>query len=170
MDDSFFAYLQLLELLAFFSGYPLIYTVIISVAGNQTGNELKKRIVSLLPLAYALIGTLYLGLQLKNLYTGYSLVQIKNFFYHPYLIGWALLSILFFIPAFRKKNWLSLVHSLIFFLIIARDFFLQFFGSTWGNDSVKNGIKIYTISLILNLAALALLVLLSFLFNRFKKS
>jgi len=34
MDNSFFSHLQLLELMAFFSGYPLVYAVIIFIDGK----------------------------------------------------------------------------------------------------------------------------------------
>ena len=79
MGNSFFEYLQQLELMAFFSGYPFVYTVAIFIFGDrQLKNNFKIRIVSLLPFAYALTGTLYLGLQLKNLYPHYSIENIKQ--------------------------------------------------------------------------------------------
>ena len=78
MNTSFFEYLQKLELMVFFSGYPLLYTIIFFIAGSKPlRNNFKERIVSLLPLSYALVGTLYLGLQLKNLYPDYSIENIK---------------------------------------------------------------------------------------------
>ncbi len=50
MDNSFFSYLQRIELLAFFSGYPLIYTLIVFTAGNQRSkNNFISSLISLLP-------------------------------------------------------------------------------------------------------------------------
>ena len=68
MGNSFFVYLQQLELMAFFSGYPLVYAIIIYFAGNKRSkNNFKARMVSVLPFAYALIGTLYLGTSIKKI-------------------------------------------------------------------------------------------------------
>lgn len=170
MDNNFFEYLQQLELLAFFSGYPLIYAVTLFVTGNkQLQNNFKNRIVSLLPLSYALVGTLYLGLQLKNLYPDYSIEKIKLTIQHPALIVWGLLSILFWIPYIAEKTVLSLIHSLVFFFFLVRDLFLQISASSTNENIVRNDMKIYTVSLLLNLGAFVLTVLLYFLFTQYKK-
>ena len=165
MDNSFFAYLHRLELMAFFSGYPLIYTVTLFIAGTeQFKNNFKSKVVPLLPFAYALVGTCYLGLQLKNLYPDYSIKNIALIIQQPYLITWGLLSILFWIPTLAKKAVLSLLHSLVFFFLLAIDLF-----SGMNKDTVRNDMRIYTVSLLLNLAAIAFVVLLSFLYTRYKK-
>jgi hypothetical protein len=58
MDSSFFEYIQQLEKMAFFSGYPLVYAVVFFIAGEKNlRTGYKKRIVSVLPYAYALVGT-----------------------------------------------------------------------------------------------------------------
>jgi hypothetical protein len=170
MGDSFFAYFQQLELIAFFSGYPLIYAATFSFFGKQQSkNNFKSKVVSLLPLAYALVGTLYLGLQLKNLYPDYSFENIKQTVQLPYLMAWGFLSILFWIPALGKKTILSLIHSLVFFFFLVKDIFLQLSSSTTSKDVVKNDMKLYTVSLLLNLGAVALILLISFLFNYYRK-
>lgn len=170
MDDAFFAYLQRLESMAFFSGYPLIYAIAISIAGKkQTRTILKSRLVSLLPFGYALVGTLYLGLQLKNLYPDYSIENIKLTIQQPWLMIWGLFSILFWIPAIAKKRTLSLLHSLVFFFFLARDLISHSFQPSADKNVIRNDMKIYTDSLILNLVTFALIVLLSFLFTRNKK-
>jgi hypothetical protein len=169
MENSFFAYTQRLELLAFFSGYPLIYTVILFIAGNQQiKNNFKSRVIFLLPFAYALVGSLYLGLQLKNLYPDYSIENIKLTIQQPCLVSWGLLSILFWIPALAKKATLSLLHSLVFFFFVVRDLFLQLTAPA-NNDVIRNDMKIYTDSLLLNLGAVTSIVLLFFLYTRYKK-
>ena len=169
MDNSFFAYLQQLELMAFFSGYPLLYAIIVFIASQtMMKNSFAKRLVAALPFAYALLGTLYLGYLLKSLYPDYSIKNIKALIQQPYLVTWGLLSILFWIPALAKKKVLSLIHSLVFFFILLKDILSRFPGSG-ENSIIKNDMNVYTTSLLLNIATLAFILLLSFLFSGYKK-
>ena len=169
MDDSFFLYLDRLELMAFFSGYALIYLIIRSLGDAERIKKVTKiNISSLLPYAYALVGILYLGLQLKNLYPDYTWANIAAANPEPYLKIWGLLSILFFIPVLNKKIVLSLLHSLVFFFFLAKDIVLHFIQST-EKDVVKNDMKIYTISLLINMAAFIFMLLTYFLYTRFTK-
>lgn len=169
MGNNLFAYLQQLELLAFFSGYPLLYLIIIIFAEKkESGNNFKKRIVSVLPLSYALVGTLFLGLQLKNFYLSYSSGNIGLAIHHPFLMIWGLLAILFWIRLFRKKEWFSLFHSLVFFLILVKDIFLQI-GTSVDENILRNDMRIYTASLLLNSSAFILMAILYFFFLQNKK-
>jgi hypothetical protein len=169
MDDTFFAYVQRLELLAFFSGYPLIYAVTLFITGNQQSkSNFKRRIGSLLPSAYALVGTLYLGLQLKNLYPDYSFENVKQAIQEPYLKIWGLLTIIFWIPIIAKKPLLSLVHSLVFFFLLIKDMFFQLPAFATDENLIRNDMKLYTDSLLLNIGALFVVTLIYFLFIRFK--
>ena len=166
MDDSFFSYLQRLELLAFFSGYPLLYAIVVFIAGKERSETaIKGRIVSMLPYGYALVGTLYLGLQIRNLYPDYSFENIKLTIQDPFLISWGLLSIFFWIPVVSKKPVVSLLHSLVFFFFLIKDLFIH----STDKSVIRNNMNIYTTSLLINIAAFAFLVLLSFLFNALKK-
>lgn len=64
MGNTLFAYLQQLELMVFFSGYPLLYAFITFFFQNKKSkNNFKNRMASLLTHGYALTGTLYPGLQ-----------------------------------------------------------------------------------------------------------
>jgi hypothetical protein len=171
MNNSFFAYLQQLELMAFFSGYPLLYALVYFIAGKQQPKtSIKSRIISLLPLAYALTGTLYIGLQLKNLYPDYSIENIKLTVQQPWLSVWGLISVFFWIPFFSKKPVLSLLHSLVFFFFLVKDLFLQTVHSSADKNVVRNEMKVYTDSLLLNLATFTLLLiiylLIRFILNR----
>lgn len=168
MDDSFFAYLQQLELMAFFSGYSLIYSLALFFTGTRSARNNNIRISGLLPYAYALAGTLYLGLQLKNLYPDYSIENIKLVIQQPFLISWALLSLIFWIPVMSKKPVLSLIHSLVFFFFLLRDLFIQIADGAADKNIIRNDMKIYTVSLLINIGALLLIVSLSFLFRYFK--
>lgn len=169
MDNSFFAYLQQLELMAFFSAYPLIYTVSFFIAGNPSGtNIFKKRILPLISYSYAFTGTLYLGLQIRNLYPDYSIESISIAVTHPWLTGWGLLSLLFWIPALSRRPILSLVHSLVIFFLLAKDLFLHTVQSSADRNVVKNDMKIYTDSILLNLGSLIAIVIISLLIAKFK--
>lgn len=170
MDSAFFDYLQRLEMMAFFSGYPLIYAVAFLIAGNrQSKTSIIRKTVSLLPFSYALVGTLFLGLQLKNLYPDYSIENIKLTTQEPYLKIWGLLSLLFWIPALGKKPVLSLLHSLVFFFFLAKDLFLHAFQSSSDKNIIRNDMKVYSDSIILNLGAWAVVLLIYYLVIRFKK-
>lgn len=165
MDNSFFAYLQQLEMMAFFSGFPLIYSIVIFIFGIlQSKTSLKKRLISLLPLAYALVGVLFLGLQLKKLYPDYSIEHINETAQSPYLLSWALLSLIFFLPLFRKRLSLCLYHSLVFFIFVAKDILSYLFKYTQDKSVLKNAMNIYTNSLLLNLGALIFTFFVSFVF------
>ena len=169
MGNNFFAYLQLLELMAFFSGYSLLNAIILVFAGNkESGNNFKKRIISVLPLSYALVSTLYIGLQLKNLYLSHLSGNARLAIHHPYLMIWGILAILFWIPLFRKKEGLSLLHSLVFFFILVKDIFMQI-GSSVDENILKNDMRLFTVSFLLNLATFILMGILYFFFLKNKK-
>ncbi len=58
MGNTLFAYLQQLELMVFFSGYPLLYAFITFLASNKKSeNSFKTSMASLLPYSYALTRT-----------------------------------------------------------------------------------------------------------------
>ncbi len=168
MGDDFLSYLERLELMAFFSAYPLVYAIVYVVTGNSK-RQTVKTLPSFLPYAYALVGLLYLGLQLKNLYPDYSFENIRLSVQQPYLKTWALFSLLFWIPALAKKPILSLLHSLVFFFFLLRDLFLQSSVLSADKNIVRNDMKIYTDSLLLNLGALILVILISLLIGRLKR-
>ena len=170
MPDSFFAYTEWVELETFFSGYLLVYAIIYLVASNQAATGfVKARVLPKLPLAYAFAGTLYLGLQLKNAYPDYTIEHLTTGVQLPYLRIWGLISVLFWIPLLQKKAVFSLLHSSVFFFLLMKSLFLQLFTSSPGNDMARNNMKIYSVSIVLNLVALFLVTIISLLIARFKR-
>jgi hypothetical protein len=164
MGSSIFTYVQQLEMLVFFSGYPLVYYFVRFLRRYAPFKNVRGAgFISILPFAYALIGALYLGLLLKNLYPGYTIENIRHRIQQPYLIIWALLSILFWIPAIPQRQILSILHSLVFFFIIVKDLFFQLTGYISDPNILRNDMKAYTVSVALNLASFILLAILSFL-------
>jgi hypothetical protein len=170
MGNSFFKYVQQLELFGFFSGYSLLFVTILVWAGDKPlQNNFKKRLLSVLPYSYALVGTLYIGLLVKNLYESHMVGNLFTNIYNPFLTAWALLSILFWIPAIGKKQILSLLHNLVFFFLLVKDVIMQVIFSEY-IDILKNDMKIYTMSLLLNAGSFIVLLLLSFVVWQNKKS
>lgn len=171
MDDSLFGRLELLELMAFFSGYPLVYALAYLVAGKREGRKKwQAGLVMLLPYAYALTGTLFLGLQLRNWYPDYAMGRVWEDLQYPFLKGWAFLSLLFWIPAFSKMTVFSLLHSLVFLYLIARDLFVYFSTATADRLMIRNDMKVYTDSILLNLGTLATLTLLCLVIQRYRRT
>ena len=138
MGSSIFTYVQQLEMLVFFSGYPLVHYLVRFLTRNASLKNIRgSGLVSILPFTYALIGTLYFGLQSKILYPDYNIENIRHRIQQPYLIIWALLSILFWVPAISKRQILSVLHSLVFFFIIVKDWFLSTHGIYFGSGHFK---------------------------------
>jgi len=168
-DDSFFAYLDQLQLLAFFSGYPLVYLLIRFIAHQLKDNRfIKTDLVAILPLAYAISGVLYIGLFLKNIFPDYSGGNLVASLHSPWLQAWGFISVLFFLPVLRKRPFLSFLHSLVFFSLIIRDLYLYLFSTTDPNP-LRNDMRIYSDSLLLGISIYAILLLLAIVYNRVKK-
>lgn len=164
------AYLQQMEAMAFFTGFPLMYIFVLFVVGSEKiKNGIQRNLVEGLPYAYALVGLLYGGLQLRNWYPDYSLVHIAQSLKLPYLVLWGLSSVLFWIPIFRKITVLPLLHSLVFFFFLAKDIFLQLINSSVDKNIIRNDMKIYTDSLLLNAGVYALIMLTFFLISSVRK-
>ncbi len=164
MDNDLTTYIERLELMVFFAGYPFIYAIVAYFQNQQrnkpgtTAWDLKK----ILPVAYALTGTLYFALFVRNIYPDYSIKNIISQFQNPYLRAWGLLSIMFWFPVFRKKTYFSLLHSLVFFFMLFKDL-LSEFNIPGAKDTTRNDMKLYTDSLLLNTATFIAAALVYFL-------
>ena len=146
-----------LEMIAFFAGYPLFFSVIYFFARKALQRPaFDKRAIYLFPLAYALVGTLYWGLQLRNWYPDYQIQTIVNNTNYVYSKVLALLAIIFWIPFFFRRPFLSVLHSLFFFFLLLRDIFSQLLFHDRDVLMLRNEMKVYTDSLLLNLLALVI--------------
>jgi hypothetical protein len=163
MIDSFIAYIERLELLTFFSGYPIVYAFVLVFTGKeQKKGSLMESFRRSLPMAYALVGTFFLLLGFREIYVQMSIKNFEPGLNLTPLRIWGFLSIIFWIPLFRRKPIYSLLHSLIFFYLICRDIVMGIM-SAWGNDIIANDMKVYTISILLNLISLIIVSIASFL-------
>ena len=169
MESSFFSYLRLLEIIAFFSGYPLIYLAVVVVAGkNPEPGSFKWSLRKLLPYAYAFIGTLFVGLQLKYAYSHYSGNGGNYLFLQPYLAAWGLLSVLNWWPVIAGKRIISFLHSLVFLGILVWDIMGKV-GSSDNMPMIHNDMNIYGLSILLNLSALILTVMFYYVAGKGRK-
>ncbi len=168
MGIDFFAYIERLELIAFFCGYPFIYLLVHLFSSTQFVKRFfYNRGVILLPVSHAFTGLLYLGLLLKNLYPHYSLHNIQLSVHQPFFKIWGVLSLLFFIPLLNRKTVFSLWHSLLFFFFFAGSIVKETLQSNQ-SDAVKNGMHIYSISLLINLFAFVIICLVDFIISKLK--
>lgn len=151
MGEDFLAYIQRLELMAFFAGYPLVYTLVHFIDNLRSGASSpgRRRLARLLPYAYALTGTLFLGLVLKEMTMDHAENSSLSLFPIPYLRIWGILAIVFWIPALRRGTYYSLLHSMVFFLLWLLDI-LKGINDAAASEIVGNDMKIYTDSLILH--------------------
>jgi hypothetical protein len=169
MNDSFFKYIQQLETFAFFSGYPIVYAIAAFIRGNKLTTGIRNTIFILTPFAYAIVGVLYLGLQLKKYYPNYSLAHLVQEIQNPFLTVWAFSSLLFWMPALNKRPIISLLHSLVFFFVIAKNFYTQIRASESDNNIIKNYIRVYSDSILLNSGVLISLLIIYLTIRRIKK-
>src|SRR5688572_3836095 len=164
------SYLQQLEILAFFSGYPLVYAVVAFLKTTaKSGTSIKNSAFILLPFAYAIVGILYAGLQIKNLYPDYSIKHIMSEIQIPFFAGWALLSLAFWIPFFSKRPVISLLHSLLFFYLLVKNVFLQATNTEPDKHAMGNFMQVYSDSLLLNTIILALLLIIYYSYRFLKQ-
>lgn len=166
MDQSFFTFIEQLEALAFFAGFPLIFAFVLVLTGNKQrkSSALTAMLIKSLPVSYALTGTLFAGLQISNLYPEFSSNDIQAFFNGHWSRIWGLSVIVFWLPQLRSNHFLSLLHSLAFFFLFTKDLFA---GS---KDVIRNNMKVYTDSLILNIVTFLSVFILYTVYSRFTSS
>jgi hypothetical protein len=159
MTESFLVYLERLELMAFFSGYPLVYALAYFVAGTKRGMRIQlfSRLPRLLPFAYALVGTIFFLLWVRELIIQSGIKNLSPGFNLSLLKAWALMAVLFWIPALARKSVYSLLHSLVFFSLLFKDI-IAGFGSESENNMLTNDMRVYTISLVLNVLCLIITI------------
>lgn len=168
MSDDLAAYMERITLMTFFCGYPLLYALVFFIAGKyEEKKTFARKLTSLLPLGYALSATLFLGLFLKNISVNYSLTNAAAPL--SFLQLWGLSAVLFWIPALSKKPVFSLLHSAIFLYLLLKDLFIYTISST-DKDMVRNDMKIYTLSLLINTGTFIVIALVSFILSTTRKN
>ena len=168
MDNNLIVYLERLELLAFFGGYPFIYALVLAFRPKHSRRgTFAESLFRQLPLAYALTGLLFLGYLLKNLYPDYSISNIT--LQLSWLKIWGLLSLLFWLKPFNQKTIFSLLHSFVFFFFLLQDFFMYLF-SRKSADVITNDMRVYFDSILLNSGTLLVISIIYFFLKKFRKT
>lgn len=167
MGENFFEYIERMELLFFFSGYPLVYSLIYFVHGRAQKNQhpMLMRLVPLLPLAYALSASIFFGFWLREFVIRQQIQNIRADDHISLLKAWGLSAVIFWIPFFNRKPIYSLLHCMVFFIVFLKEL-LAGIGSEDGGDIIRNDMRIYTISLALNLVCLTLIWILSIIIKK----
>lgn len=165
--NNLYTSLAQFELMAFFSGYPLIYALVRMMAPVQPEKQgFLTRLVVMSPFAYAVLATLYLGLQLKELSPDYSIAHLGSAVRQNYLKVWGAVGIVFWLPWLSKKPILALGHSLVFVALLVYDLADRLLGFSTDMNKVRNDMNIYTLSLLANVAVYLLVVAFSMMFPR----
>lgn len=167
MDNDLGVYIEQLQLMAFFAGYPLIYAFVNVLSAKQSKDAFLNRLFRIMPYAYALCGALFLGYFLKTLYPDYSTENISKEL--SYLKIWALLSLLFWLSPFSKRPVISLLHSFVFFFFLLRDLFMYMISMT-SIDVIRNDMRVYFDSILLNTGTLIVILALHIILRKFRKS
>lgn len=156
-----------MEILAFFSGYPLVYVIVkTSFQSPVISASVKGRMQWALPFSYAIMGLLFVGLELKNNYADLHIQILWSHILNPLIYFWGLISLSFFHPYFRRAPQWSFYHSLFFLFLMLQNIFLEVNNQLVNGDNLHNSLKIYSISLLLNAALLGISFLLSFLIKK----
>lgn len=167
MINDFFKYLQLLEILAFFTGYPLVYLIVKTVIQSPViGETIQLRMLRALPFSYALVGLLFVGFEFKNNYSDLHIQILWSHIVNPFPYFWALLSLIFFHPYFSRAPQWCFYHSLVFLFLILQNIFLELNNQLVNGDNLHNSLKIYSISLLLDAASFGISFLLFFLIKK----
>lgn len=162
-----FVYLEKLELLAFFSAFPLYYFLVIVLATEYSFQ--KKWIVNLpniIPLVYLIITFLYLGMKVNQIFDVHVFkLDLQNTI--TYFKIWSTLGLLFLIPYFRTKRIWTFFHSIPYTFLIVVDF-IHYFKNQILKEVINNEMHLYFISFLL---IVVVTLIVSFFVNfPFKKS
>lgn len=152
--------------MAFFAGYPLVYSLVYFIAnlGSGIASRRPRKAAALMPYAYALTATLFLGLVFREMKMNHQENSDLSSFPILYLRIWGILAIVFWIPALSRKPVYSLLHSMVFFVLWLLDL-IRGMNAVNGKEIVGNDMKIYTDSLILNSLCFGLILA----FNYFQR-
>jgi hypothetical protein len=158
MGADLLTFLQRCELLGFFAGFPVLFAIIYVASSWMQGIPTLRweKSKALLPASYALVGTLFLLSLIWPVLLGQPLragsLSITA------LRAWGLLAMLFWIPRLRRLPFCALLHSLVFFALIAVDI-LTGHSTASGRDQIRNDMSLLTDSMLLHAVTFAIVLL-----------
>lgn len=150
----------------FFSGYAIVYGTAYFLSNKQHPNLfIKNKIYPLLPLAYALITTCFWLFILYKANLSFVSKRVAHSILAQLLIMWSFLGLLFWLPLFRKNYSLSLMHSLLFFILplafIAKNILRL---GVFEKDDILSLLRVYLASASVYLLAIIILLIAKFAF------
>ena len=170
--NNFFTYIDKLELIAFFSAFPLFYFLIISFYTKPLTAKFKflKSIPTLISNTYATMTVLYMGMKLNQLYlqNTFATIQIQYLTTIFILKCWTVFGFLFFFNFFRTKPLIALAHSSIYFLILFIDFF-QYYNRQIDIEVFHNEMRLYIIGFIAYITILSILLIIRLIRLKYRK-
>lgn len=163
--ERIFFYIERLELIGFFSAYLPFYLLVYLFSKNFIKDSVsQKRIVHVLPLCYALAGTLYLGLVCRGIYESSSLEVISQSGY-KFLKIWGLSAALFWLPVLRNNSLTGLLHNGIIVAYLVYDFF--FISTTYRfKEELLNNAKVFFDSILLYTIGFSFMIIIGFVIRK----
>lgn len=166
MGEGFIAYIERIELIGFFSGYPVVLVLLNMLLKRRFSRQvLSMRIRSALPAVYPLLATLYTAMLIKSLYPSYTVQNLLNTFSITPLRIWAITALIFWLPYLKKRISILVVHSAVFLGLLGYD--------VWTNirnhatlEMLQNDIRIFGISILLSTVMLLLVTVFIFILQR----
>jgi len=166
MGEGFIAYIERIELIGFFSGYPVVWLLLNRMLKRRFSlHALSMRIRSALPAVYPVLATLYTAMLIKSLYPYYTVQNLLNIFSITPLRIWAITALIFWLPYLQKRISILLLHSAVFFGLLCYD--------VWANirnhsnlEMLQNDIRIFGISILLSIVILSVVTAFIFILHR----
>ncbi len=114
----FFSVFWWIYFFIFFSGYPLLFGLFYLISKNKKLHlTVTENIFPLLPVTYALVSTLFWILILWTGRINFVAEKIASAALSSWVIAYSFSALLFWLPYFRRKPFVSLLHSAPLFLL-----------------------------------------------------
>ena len=143
--NDLFIYIEQVELIAFFSGLPVIWILVNLIFENKSKDTVE--INRILPPVYGILSVLYVGMKLDAYWPNIFAGWLFGNKWHIFLKFWAISAIFFLLPI-RNIFFLrcSFFHSLVFYAILLKDL-IQFFYNTLSAELIRNEWKLHFLSI-----------------------
>ena len=147
----------------FFSGYPLLYSIIHLLAGNRKLKQLlTEKFFPLLPITYAFVSTIFWIFILMSGRMYPAIQRIEMLTPGGFILIYSFSALLFWFRGFRQKTYISFLHSLPLFLAPFLYMLVNTFRHTVLPDNyMVNLLRIYGAGLIMYVIAIGFLYIVS---------
>ncbi|HEX5152188.1 MAG TPA: hypothetical protein VFW07_12125 [Parafilimonas sp.] len=149
----------------FFSGFPLIYLLFHLIATKKNFNKtIVEKIYPLLSLSYVLVNSFFWILTLLTGRINFVFEKMATSVPAALVIAYSLTGLLFWLPALRRNNMLSFIHSLLLFLLPPlKMLFDKLMHRVVPHDYIITLLRIYTAGLLVYLITIGFVLLLKWI-------